>query len=121
MEICDIMWLTMSDKIRLMVNKACEKYETDAKYQIKKFYEDRMLKGFCVCHDEGEFTVLDEAHYIGFNKYVALKMWKFMTTDKHKLRIICQKVNTKMAELYKRIGFKIVGEDFHNFTFERVK
>jgi hypothetical protein len=121
MDIADVFWIAMSETLKNSVRLNLQKYEDDEKYRIKKIYEGIELKGFCVCHDEDDFTVLDECHYIGSDKYAALKMWKFMTAGKKNLRIICQKANTKMAEFYKNIGFKIIGESDLDFTFTRVK
>jgi len=121
MDIADVFWIAMSETLKNSVRLNLKKYETDEKYRIKKIYENQELRGFCVCHDEDDFTVLDEAHYIGQDKYAALKMWKFMTAGKKKLKIICQKANTKMSEYYQKIGFKIIGETPLDFVFERVK
>ena len=121
MDMADVFWIAMSETLKNSVRLNLKKYEDDKKYRVKKIYEGMELKGFCVCHDDGDFTVLDECHYIGDNRFTSVRMWKFMTFGKKKLRIICQKANTKMANYYKRLGFKIIGETDIDFTLARVK
>ena len=121
MDIADVFWIAMSETLKNSVRLNLKKYEDDKKYRVKKIYEGMELKGFGVCHDDGDFTVLDECHYIGDNRFTSVRMWKFMTFGKNKLRIICQKTNTKMNEYYKKIGFKIVGTTAIDNIFERVK
>jgi RimJ/RimL family protein N-acetyltransferase len=121
MEIADIFWLAMRETLRNTVRINLSKYETDNKYTVEKIYDGKELTGFCVYHDDGDFRVLDECHYIGTNKYAALKMWKFMTKGKTNLRIICQKANEKMSRVYQDLGFKIISETDIDFIYERVK
>ena len=121
MDIADVFWIAMQDTLKESVRLNLRKYEENKKYTVYKYYDGLQLTGFCVYHDETDFRVLDECHYIGINKYAALKMWKFMTSGQKRLKIICQKANTKMAEFYKKIGFTIIGETGLDFTFSRVK
>ena len=119
MNISDIMWATMVGHIRQQMNKICDKYETDSPYKIRKFYDKNELKGFCVYHDSGNIRCLDEAHYIGVDKFVALKMWKWLTKDAKTLHILAQKSNEKMWAMYMRMGFDIIQEDEFNYLMER--
>ena len=120
-ELADIIWQTMSDKFRKIVEMGCWEYENNPKYKIIKFYEENVLKGFCVYHDENDTRILDEAHYIGNNRFIALKIWRIWTENKSKLRADIQKANTKMIKFMKQMKFKIIGESLTNIVFERVK
>ena len=104
----------MLPAIEKHADMVCNEYETNPKYRILKI-ED----GFCVCHDDGDIRWLDEAHYLGNNKFMSVKMWKFMTKGAKILRLPVQKLNTKMVEFYKRIGFKIIQENEINYIMER--
>ena len=121
-EMSDVLFEAMLESVKKMIKERCQEILDNSKYLIKKIYENNDLVGFCVCHDDGDFRVLDECHYLGKDKYACLRMWKFMTSGKKKLRIICQKVNEKMADYYKNgLKFNIVSEDSITYVFERVR
>ena len=117
-EISEIMWETMQCHYRAIVENICAEYETNPKYQIKKFYDGLMLTGFCVYYDTAEYRMLEAGYYSGKNKLVALKMWKFCTNGAKVLRAQIQKSNTPMYEFYKKMDFKIIEENLSNYTFE---
>jgi hypothetical protein len=121
MDISDIMYETMKDKIKPIIIHACKEFETNPKYKIKKEYDGLELKGFCIYHDEPDYRVIDECHYIGKDKYAFLRMWKFASSEADKIRVVIPKVSD-MLEFYKRVfKFKIIGENLTNFILERVK
>lgn len=109
----------MSGHLYDILENVCNKYENDSKYHIKKFEEGGQTVGFCVSHDENEIRYLDEAHYIGQNKWVSVKMWKFLTKGAKTLRCLVQKTNVKMYEMYLRMGFKVIKSDEYNNLMER--
>lgn len=119
MDISDIMWITMEKHLRKQIDNKCEEYQYSEKYHIKQFFDNNELTGFCVYHDSGNIRCLDEAHYIGKNPYVALKMWKWLSDGAKKMQLIAQKTNEKMWKSYIRMGFKIIKEDENNYLMER--
>jgi hypothetical protein len=118
--ISDIMWETMSKHLRKVIDGVCDKYEKEDKYHIKKFYENGELQGFCVYYDEKGVRYLSDGHYLGKNRFVALKMWKFMIKDAKILRAIVQKSNLPIIEGYKKRGFTIINQNEFNIIFEKV-
>lgn len=118
-EIADIIWETMSKHIKVILEDVCDTYEKDTKFHIKQFREEGKLKGVCIYHDAGGIRWLDEAHYLGNNTWIALKMWKWMTKNAKILRIKALKVNKKMFDMYIRMGFKIIEEDNQCYLLER--
>jgi hypothetical protein len=121
MEVFDIFWQTMQNNIMLAAKDMCKEYEFNSKYTMLKVFDNGQLTGFCVYHQEGDFRVIDEAHYIGMNKYVFLKMWRFASRGADKLRLYLSKTSDKLDYYQRVFKFKIVGETLTNFTLERVK
>ena len=118
-ELSNIMWETMSEHYRNIVDNICNEYENNPKYKIKKFYNNLILEGFCVFYDTPDFRMLEAGYYVGKNRLIALKMWKFCTTGAKALRAQIQKSNTCMYEFYKKMGFKIIEENLSNYIFEK--
>ncbi len=118
MKISDILWETMKDHYRKMVDNICERYETDPKYKLFKIYENEELKGFFCYYDTDEYRMLEAGYYIGENPYTTLKMFKKMKQGASVLRAFIQKPNEKVWRTYLRIGFKIIDEDLNNYLLE---
>jgi hypothetical protein len=119
MNIADIMWQTMESHVKEIVKNVCDTYKKDPKYKILEIIEHNELKGFAVYHDDNDIRYIHEVHYIGKNKFVALKFWKWFKKGITKMRAVVQKSNTKMFDLYKRIGFSVVSEDNFNIYLKR--
>ena len=117
--IADIMWETMQSHLKNIVEKICNVYESDSKYHVKKFYENNELMGFCVYYDEDGVRFFSEGHYIGKNKFVALKMWNFVRKGAKIIRSVVQKTNTLMINIAIKLKFKIIKEDEINLFFEK--
>jgi hypothetical protein len=117
--ISDIMWETMKEHWRAMVDTICRGYETDPKYTLEKIYEDGVLKGFFVWYDTPDYRMLEAGYYIGSNPLVALKMYKKMKRGAKVLRAFIQKPNERVWKTYLHIGFKVIGEDLNNYLLEK--
>ena len=119
-EISEIMWITMSPHIKLILDKVCDDIEKDPKYKVKKYFEDGVVVGVCIFHDENGVRWLDDAHYIGTeDKYIALKMWKFASFGAKIFKARVHKTNEKIWKLYLRIGFNIIEEDKFYYILQR--
>lgn len=119
MNISDIMWETMKDHWRVMVDTICRGYETDSKYTLEKIHEDGELKGFFVWYDTPDYRMLEAGYYIGNNPFIALKMYKKMKRGAKVLRAFIQKPNERVWKTYLHIGFKVIGEDSNNYLLEK--
>jgi hypothetical protein len=99
----------------------CNAYESNPCFNIKRFVEDGQLKGFCMFQNIDGVRILSEAHYIGHDKTVALKMWKFMFKGATKFRASVCKENSRMIEFLKKIKFNITSESPTSLIMERTK
>jgi len=118
-ELSDLLWKSNQKYLKNFFDEMCDAYENDKTATIKKFYEDGVLKGFCMIKDIDGVRILSEAHYLGDNKYTALKMWKFMIKGASKVRASVFKNNHCMIDFLKRLKFDIVDEVSTNFIMER--
>lgn len=118
-ELAYLMWETMKDYWKEIVNNICHEYETNPKYHLDKVYEEGQLKGFFAWYDTEDYRVLEAGYYIGKNPFMALKMYKKMKKGAKVLRALIQKPNKRVWETYLNIGFKIIGEDANNFLLEK--
>lgn len=120
MEIHDILWETSHRFIKESIKNICHMYETDHKYNVKKFYDrSNKLEGFAVYCDEKDFRYIAEIHYIGTDKYVALRMYKWLIKGAKKIRLTCQKSNKRIIGFYTNLGYKIIDQDFNNLLLEK--
>ena len=121
-DISDILLIANMPTIKKMLENVCSEYETNSKYHLKRIYEDNKLVGFWVYEDEADgFRNLLEGHYIGNNRFMALKMFREMSLGVTNLRAKVQKVNERIWKTYLRLGFKIVNDDGINYILERGK
>lgn len=118
MEIWDIMWDTMKDHYKKMVERICRDYETNSKYKLFKIFEDGQLKGFYCYYDTDNYRMLEAGYYVGKDRFMALKMFNKMRQGANVLRACVQKPNERMWQAYIRRGFKIIGEDMNNYILE---
>jgi hypothetical protein len=118
-ELAKIMWETMSDKYKMIVENICNEYESNPKYTVKKIHEGLNITGFYCYYDTPEFRFIEFGAYTGKNKFMALKMWKELTKGLKVIRLLSQNCNGKMVEFYKRQGFKVIQSDLNNLLMER--
>ena len=111
MDIADILFIANEQNIKEAIRNNCKIYETDNRYRILRIFENGKLNGFCVISDYNGIRVLSEAHYIGTNKYITIKMWKWATKDAKECRVSILKNNIRMIDFFKRRNFKIVEEN----------
>ena len=117
-EVSDLIFQATTPVFKKIIEDKSKEYETG--HKIMKIYDSKsVLVGLCVYHDFDNIRFLDEAHYIGKNKYMALRMYKWVTNTKNKLSLTVQKANSRMYEFYKRMGFKVIDENAANFLLER--
>jgi RimJ/RimL family protein N-acetyltransferase len=119
MEISDVMWEAMAYYYRETVRRMCEEYETNPKYHVTKVIEGIRLVGFSVYYDENDYRFLEAGYYIGEDKMRFMREWHRLTRGQKKLRANVQRANLPMIRFYKKMGFKIIDEDFNNILFER--
>src|ERR1035438_10124350 len=110
MDIADIYWETNKDNFKRFIIEMLEAYQKDTRYTIKRYYNEEKLEGFCVIRDIDGIRILSEAHYIGNNKYIALKMLKFMTKGATKIQASVLRSNTNMIDFLKRIHCEIIDD-----------
>ncbi len=97
---------TMLKTFELFVNA----YETNPLFRTKRFYDGDVLTGYCVTMDRDGMRILSEAHYIGNNKMMAVKMWKWMTQGARVMQVSVMRTNTKIIDFFKRSDFKIIDD-----------
>ena len=114
-----ILWQTSEKHLRSAVENLCKDYETNPKYHLKKFFEKGELMGFCVYYDVVDFRVLEGGFYLGNNKTIFLKMWKFCTRGAKKMRALVHKTNYKIIDFFQKMKFKEISEDSCHYVFER--
>lgn len=117
--IADILWHSMEDNYRAMVDAVCERYENDPRYKLRLFHDDGQLTGFSVYYDTPDYRMLEGGYYIGTNVHTATAMWKWITKGAKTMRAVVQKPNTRMITWYKRRGFRVISDDVNNLLFER--
>ena len=119
-DILEILFQANIPTIKKILGSVCDEYENNPKYSLKRIYENEKLVGFWVYEDELDgFRNLKEGHYIGKNRFMALRMFREMSKGARKLRARVQKVNTKVWETYLKIGFHIISDDGINYTLQR--
>lgn len=119
MKLSDIMWQTMQVHIRKGIENICNEYEQNKKYQVLKIKEGGDVKGFGIYHDFKGVRYIHEVHYIGSNKFVSIRFWKWFKKGAKVMRVIIQKSNKVMLDMCLKLGFKIIREDMNNYILER--
>ena len=115
----DILCDTMFPLYRKMFESGCDEYEHNPKYTVRKFYDGSKMTGFCVYNEENGYRNISELHYIGSDKFVCLKMWKFLKKGAKILKARVLKVNTKIINTMKKLGFTVEGETETMILFKR--
>ena len=119
-DISELLFEANTSIIKKMFENICNEYELNPKYHVKRTYEENKLVGFWVYEDEADgYRNLLEGHYIGKDRFMALKMYKEMSKGISKLRAKVQKVNDRVWKTYLRIGFKIIVDDGINYLLEK--
>jgi hypothetical protein len=113
------MWDCNKEFFKSVLQDKIKVYSTDKKYIVNQIFEDGELKGFLIYFDTPEFRSVEEAYYVGNNKFVALKFLKWAKKGAKVLRIVVLKKNIKMVEFYKRIGFYKINENDVFLSLER--
>lgn len=109
-EISRILFESNRDILQKAFDQICDAYETNPMFRVKKFYEGDEVKGFCVTMERDGLRVLSEAHYVGNNKYTAVRMWKWMTRGAKTLQVSVMRVNTRICEFFKNHGFEVIDD-----------
>jgi RimJ/RimL family protein N-acetyltransferase len=118
-EMAEILWETSKEHLKSAVENLCRDYEVNPKYKLKKYFESEKLVGFCVYYDMADFRVLEGGFYIGKNKKMALRMWKWLIKDTKVLKILVHKTNIKMIRFLEKMKFTKINDDACGIVFER--
>ncbi len=109
-EISRILFESNRGILQKTFDQICDAYETNPVFRVKKFYEGGVVKGFCVTMERDGLRILSEAHYVGNDKYAALRMWKWMTRGAKTMQASVMKVNTRICDFLKKHGFVIIDD-----------
>jgi len=116
-EISDLIFEANKETLKNLISKECEKYKEG--HIINKVYENRKLTGVFIYQDkEDNKRILEEAHYMGNNKYIFLRAWR-NTFDKTKHCLAkTTKGNDRMLKFLKKMKFKVYDMDNVNYFLE---
>lgn len=117
--IADIVWGTMKDHYRTIVETICHEYETNPKYHIKKVIENGELVGFGVYYDTLDCRVMEAGYYTGTDPRAFFRLWRWGTKGIKILRAVVQKPNKRMVDWYRHMKFAEIAEDMNNIVFEK--
>lgn len=119
-ELGDFVFAAYAFIVKANIENLISEYENNKEYTTKKIYEDGRIVGYWVTKEDADgFRNLVEGHYLGKNRFMALRMFREMSRGAAKLRATVQKVNKPVWEAYLRQGFKIVSQNSNSLILER--